>query len=70
MQADAEAPDVALRCEANGCANGWEVVVHLQREFYLGVRTVFGGYDKLQKNSQLSLFYHYFRLFSENMCQY
>lgn len=43
VQADAGAPDVPLWCEANGCTNGWKVVVDLEREFNLGVRTVFGG---------------------------
>lgn len=43
MQADAETPDVALWCEANGCTDGWEVVVDLENNFHLGVRTAVGG---------------------------
>lgn len=55
VQADAEAPDVALRCEANGCADGREVVADLEREFNLCVRTetpgsvTYNTFDKLQQ---------------------
>lgn len=43
MQADAEAPDVALRGEANGGANRREIVVDLEKEFNMSVKTGFGS---------------------------
>lgn len=57
VQADAEAPDVALRGEANGGANRREIVVDLHKELNLSEKTGFGSsvtagsYNELQQIS-------------------
>lgn len=53
VQADAEAPDVALRREAEGCADGREVVVDLERKLNLGVRKVFRSSVTASNNHKL-----------------